>query len=218
MDYSIYKNSMMVIDQSAWQQVAFSLSNIDVYKFLSSNEIKIIATSDSAQELSYQAYNQTLFGGNYNSTVTMSRLNSNQDYVLSSTNGSLTLKNLDTGYKVESVVNVNLTSTPRTLWDTSLTMNKFRKSKRSFADASNIYLGRILQNKGKNFFIFTNDQNQIKQTKIEGFKYLRPDQLFSWMCKENFIDPRKGGWNFKKRKEHNKQWTEQGKKFKDILK
>ncbi|HUC88664.1 MAG TPA: hypothetical protein VMR49_01385 [Candidatus Paceibacterota bacterium] len=216
MDYSTYKNSIIILDQSAWQQVAFSLSNIDVYKFLSDNKIKAVATSDSAQELSYQAYNPTLFGGQYASTVTASELNSKQSYILSSSNGSLTFPSLDTGYNID-ILNPFIYSIPRTLWDTSIVMEKLKRATRSQADVSNIYLCRILKEMNLNFFIFTNDQNQIKQIKIEGFKYLRPDQLFSWMCRENFIDPRKGGWNFKKRKEHNKQWTKPDVKFKDIL-
>jgi hypothetical protein len=216
MEYSQLKNTVMIPDQSAWQQVAFSLPDIDVYKFFSDNLITIMTTSDSARELSYQAYNQTLFGGQYINTVTSSDQNSKQNCVLSSSNGSLTYANLDTGYNVD-VLDPFAFHVSQSLWDTSRVMEKLKRSKRGWADVSNIYLGRVLNGIGRDFFIFTNDQNQIKQIKIEGFKYLRPDQLFSWMCEERFIDPRKGGWNFRKRKIHNQQWVERYKKFKDIL-
>lgn len=130
MSYSTCKNSIIILDQSAWQQVAFSLPDIDVYKFLSDNKIKAIATPDSAQELSYQAYNPTLFGGQYTSTVTASELNSKQSYVLSNSNGSLTFQSLDAGYSIDILNPFNYLM-PRTLWDTSLVMDKLKRSTRS---------------------------------------------------------------------------------------
>ena len=66
-----------------------------------------------------------------------------------------------------------------------------KRNKRSKADISNIYLARILSSQGKNFFIFTNDKDQITQSKIEGFKYMRPIQFLVWMVKDKYITRQK---------------------------
>ncbi|EKD33224.1 MAG: hypothetical protein ACD_76C00068G0021 [uncultured bacterium] len=66
---------------------------------------------------------------------------------------------------------------------------------------------RSLQ-KNRNVFVFVNDQEQIKQLNYESIKYLRPDKLFAWMCKDGWFDPRKAAWNFKKKRDHDPRRTE----------
>jgi hypothetical protein len=217
MDFRFYEHSIMIPDQSAWQQAEFSMttSGINIYKFFESKDIQIITTPASARELSYQAYHQTLFGGRYNESLTASGLNSQQEFVLSSTNGSLTFKNLDQGYPIE-IVDKGI-SHQGLLWDSSVMMKKMLRNRRSDADPSNIYLGRSLQQKKKSFFIFLNDQTQIKQVELEGFKYLRPDKLIRWMVRDGFISWQKALGDFKKKKKENGSWYPPNKTFKELL-
>ena len=228
MDYSTFKNSIMIPDQSAWQHVEFTLNQynpINVFGFFKKQQITICAPAEAKNELGYQVYKLNLFSGVYSnadSSTTIEKGNLNTDYVLSQTNGSLTPINLQpNGFNITLIEsNVIYSSTfggQLSLWDTTSIMQKLARNKRSSVDYTNIILARYLQKEEKNVFIFVNDQNQIEQLKYEGIKYLRPDKLFTWMCKDGFIDPRKGAWNFKKRRDHNKRWTKPIANFKDSL-
>lgn len=228
MDYLSFKNSIMVPDQSAWQHVEFTLNQsnpIDVFGFLEKQQITICAPNEAKNELGYQVYNPNLFSGIYSdtnsdrSTTIEEKGSSSTNYIFSRTNGSLTPANLQTnGLSVTLIESQSFYSTTFTkqlsLWDATPTMQSLLKNKRSLVDHANIILARCLQNQGKNVFVFVNDQKQIEQLKFEGIKYLRPDRLFVWMCKTGYIDPRKGAWNFKKRREHNNRWAEPNTNFK----
>lgn len=219
MDYSTFKKSIGIFDQSGLQQIGFTLvqSNpVDVFGFLEQQQIKVFVPVEAKNELGYQAYKQNLFSGVYNdinSSTTLENSFLNTNYVFSRINGFLTPVNLQPdGFNVTIVEsNVLYSSTfggQLSIWDTTPMMQKLLKNKRSLVDYANIILARYLQNKGENVFVFVNDQKQIDQLKFESIKYLRPDKLFAWMCKEKFIDPRKGAWNFKKRRNHDNRWTE----------
>lgn len=213
----------MIIDQSASQQVGFTLTQsnpINVFGFLEQQQITVCAPIEAKNELGYQVYKPNLFSGVYSddgSSITSSEGNnfSNTNYVLSRTNGSLTPASLQPeGFSVILVESNSLYSSTfggqLCLWDASPIMQRLLRNKRSLVDHANIILARFFQNKGINIFIFVNDQKQIEQLKYEGIKYLRPDKLFSWMCEIGYIDPRKGAWNFKKRRDHNNRWTKPG--------
>jgi hypothetical protein len=227
MDYSTYKNSIMIWDKSAGQQVEFTLvqSNpIDVFGFLEQKQITIYAPTVAKNELGYQVYKPNIFSG-YNDTDSSTTLENNSlntNYVFSRVNGSLTPANLQPyGFGVILVESSAFYSTTfdkqLSIWDATTVMQKFARSKRSPVDYANIILARCFQKEKKNVFVFTNDYKQIEQVKIEGIKYLRPDKLFAWMCKDGYIDPRKGGWNFRKRQNHNNRWTNPNFVFKNNL-
>lgn len=218
----------MIPDQSAWQQIGFTLAQpnpVDVFGFLDQQQVAVYVPAEAKNELGFQVYKQNLFSGIYSETDSSSTLEkglSNSNYVFSRINGSLTPANLQpNGLGVTLVESNSLYSTTfdgqLSLWDTTPVMQKLLRNKRSPVDCANIFLARYFQNEGKNVFVFVNDQKQIEQLKCEGIKYLRPDKLFAWMCETSYIDPRKGTWNFKKRRNHNNRWTELGANFKDNL-
>jgi len=218
----------MIADQSALQQIGFTLTQvnpIDIFGFLELQNINVWIPIEAKNEVGYQVYQPNFFSGVYNdnnSTACGEYLVDKAGYVLSRSNGSLTPINLQpNGFKVTLVNSSALCSETFTgqkfLWDNSSIMQKLLKNRRSLADSANITLARCFRKEGKNAFVFVNDQNQIKQLKFEGIEYLRPDKLFGWMCRDGYIDPRKGGWNFKKRREHNNRWTGPIINFKDIL-
>lgn len=230
MDYSTFKNSIMIPDQSAWQHVEFTLTQsnpIDVFGFLEKQQITAYAPAQAKMELGFQVYKPDLFSGIYseaeNSTTAANGENLvNVKYAFSTTNGSLTPVSFQpNGFSVNIVESNAFYSTTfnkqLSIWDITPIMQKFARSKRSRVDYANIILARCLQKEKKNVFVFTNDQKQVEQLNFEGIKYLRPDKLFSWMCQDDFIDPRKGGWNFKKRREHNDSWTNPNSSFSDNL-
>jgi len=215
-----YENSYAILDQSAWQQVEFwhISCSLNIYPFLESKRIEIITTSESAQELSYQSYQPDLLSGHFSETATIS--GDKVNYVLSTTNGSLTRSDLDiNGYKVAVSNNIQEINNERSyqlsLWNLTVAFQRMKRNKRSKADISNIYLARILSSQGKNFFIFTNDKDQITQSKIEGFKYMRPIQFLVWMVKDKYITRQKkyitrqkAVWIFEKTKKHDPQWID----------
>lgn len=220
MDYSIYENSKMIPDQSGWQQMCYLMSNrkVDIYSFLDSKNIEIVTTQYSAKELVYQAYSPDLFSGHYDDVSTTASVNDEQNYVLSSTNGSLTHDDFDNdGYllKVISVTTEEKTS-QLSLWNSSATFQKLKRNKRSFADISNIYLARYLSETGENFFILLNDKNQIAQFKIEGYKYLRPSDILIWMERDNYIKNQKAVWCYEKIREHDSRWTKKDLSFRNL--
>lgn len=228
MDYSTFKNSIMVPDQSAWQQIEFILvqsNHIDVFGFLDKQKINVCIPAEAITELGFQVYKPNLFSGVYSNTdnsVTLGNGFSNSDYVFSRVNGSLTPVNLQPiGFDVIVVESSSLYSFTfggqLSLWDTTFMMQKLLKNKRSVVDHANIILARCLQTERKNVFVFVNDQKQIDQLKYEGIKYLRPDKLFAWMCRDGYINPRKGAWNFRKRRDHNNRWTNPKTSQKDNL-
>ena len=230
MDYSTFKNSIMVIDLSAWQQVEFTLtqpSPVDVFEFLEQEQITVCAPAEAKNELGYQVYEPNLLSGVYSdadgsTTTSGGKGCSNAGYVLSRINGSLTPANLQPdGLDVILVESSSLYSSTSggqlSLWDTTPIMQKLLRNKKTLVDYANIVLARYFQNKGENVFVFINDQKQIKQLKCEGIKYLRPDNLFAWMCKTGHIGPRKRAWNFKKRRDHNDRWTKPSTNFKNNL-
>ncbi|OGZ78397.1 MAG: hypothetical protein A2528_03325 [Candidatus Staskawiczbacteria bacterium RIFOXYD2_FULL_37_9] len=198
MDYINFKNSTAILDQSVWQPMCHALaySNVDVYKFLSTQNIETVATVDSACELSYQPYKLNLFG----TSLTASDFNSKESYVLSSANGSLTVANLDSaGFPVDIIPDLKYEKfTTASLWDSSPYSKKLTDT-----DKSNIYLGRYFKKIGQKFFIFSNDKNQIRQAILEGFDYLKPGDLFLWMAEEKVFDGRKLFWIFKKMQKYN---------------
>jgi len=206
-----YENSYAILDQSAWQQVEFWRVSCDlnIYPFLKNKGIKVIATTESAQELSYQSYQPDLLSGHFSGTSTNS--GDKDNYILSSTNGSLTTDNLDFGgYRIEisnSIQEINNKDLFQpSLWDSTSAFQRMKRNKRSKADISNIYLARILSNQGKNFFVFTNDGDQVKQSEIEGFKYMRPIEFLVWLVKDEYITRQKGVWIFEKMKKHDPRW------------
>lgn len=216
MEYSAYKKSIMIPDQSAWQQIAFTLTQpnpIDVLGFLKQQEITANIPLEAENELGYQAYKPNLFSGiHYGNNSTIESRTLGIEYTFSKTNASLTPIDLQpNGLGVNVVKSKTLYSQTFRgqlfLWDTTSTMKKLSKNKRSLVDSANIILARCFQKEGKNFFVFVNDQKQINQLKYEGIRYLRPDKLFTWMYKDGYIDPRKKAWNFKKRRIHNNRWT-----------
>lgn len=227
MDYSTFKNSIIIPDQSAWQHVGFTLSQpnpIDVLGFLKKQQITVYIPVEAKNELGCQIYKPNLFSGvnsDVNSLTTLEN-SLNTNYVLSRTNGSLTPANLQPdGFNVTVIESNSLYSSTfggqLSIWDTTPMMQKLLKNKRSLVDHANIILARCLQKEGKNVFVFVNDQEQIEQLKFEGIKYLRPDKLFAWMCKDGYINPIKGSWNFRKRRAHNNRWTEPNSIFRDNL-
>ncbi len=226
MDYSTFKNSIMISDQSAWQQVEFTLVQpkpIDIFGFLMQQQITVYAPSEAKKELGFQAYQPNLFSGVYGNTdspTTLEKGIQDTDYVFSRTNGSLTSANLQPNglnvYLVESRARYSSTFRGQlSLWDATPMMQKLLRNRRSPVDPANILLARCFQNEGRNIFVFVNDQKQIDQLKYEGIKYLRLDKFFAWMCKTDYIDPRKVGWNFRKRQAHNNEWTKPSTNFKD---
>lgn len=59
MNYSTFKNSIMIPDQSAWQHVGFTLAQdnpIDVFGFLEKQQIMIYVPAKAKNELGYQVY------------------------------------------------------------------------------------------------------------------------------------------------------------------
>jgi len=210
----------MVPDQSAWQHIGFTLTQsnpIDVFEFLDQQQITVYVPAEAKTELGFQTYKPSLFSGVYSdassSTASGGKGFSNNEYVFSHTNGSLTPANLQPeGFDVTLVESNALYSSTfggqLSIWDTTPTMQKLLRNRRSLVDPANVIIARCLQRRGENVFVFVNDQKQIEQLKYEDIKYLRPDKLFAWMCKTGYIDPRKGAWNFKKRRDHNKRWTE----------
>lgn len=220
MNFSEYENSYMILDQSAWQQVEFWMTacNLNVYSFLRNKNIQATLTSDSVGELGYQAYSQNLFSG-YSETATI--FNKERDFVLSIVNGSLTRESRDLyGYHVGSIINThecigNKYQLP--LWDSSTAFQRMKKNKRSGADISNIHLARYFTNQRNNFFFFINDNDQITQAQIEGFKYMRPSSLLVWLIEEGYIRKQKAVWVYEKVKKHDPRWVKQNTAFRDVF-
>lgn len=229
MDFSIYPNSTMILDQSGQQQIGFLIAEckIDIYKFWREKNIEAISTTMSANELKYQANQPNLFGINssVSNSVTPTDLNDKQEYVLSSANGSLTKKELDyNGFPVKVVANSEESKTFKTpFWNTTIyyqrIIRKIENKKRGYADKSNLNFARNLQQKKEKFFLSVNDNDQIKQSEnFEGFKYLRPVYFLVWMVTDNYITRQKAVWAYEKLKKENSQWVEKGLNFKDIFK
>jgi len=219
MDFLEYENSTAILDQSGVQQLGFFVSqcSVEVYKFMEIKNITLSATPKSSRELSYQAYDQNLFSGDYSSTL--SDANNKQNYILSRTNCSLTLKELDNkGYPITIVsISNDKNNFQSLLWDSSHSFKRMKNNKRSNADISSIFLARNLALNGVKFFCFSNDSDQINQFRIEGYKYLRPSDFLTWMVKDNYITRQKGVWCYEKAKKHNLRWMEKNRKFSDIL-
>ncbi len=226
MDFSSYTNSIRISDQSGEQQAEFlSVScKIDIQGFWKKNDIKSAITPESREELFFQAYNQNLFGvsrDEKNNLSTTSCLDDKKECVWSRANGSLTYKELDyDGY--ETVVMSYNEETKTSLWNAlpsfKKMVRKIERKKRGYADVSNVYLSRDLRQKEENFFLFTNDKEQINQANFEGYKYLRPVYLLVWMVADSYIKRQKAIWAYEKMKNHNLQWVEKGVNFKDIYK
>ncbi|MFH1048550.1 MAG: hypothetical protein V1732_02710 [Patescibacteria group bacterium] len=227
MDFLDYENLTMIPDQSGLQQAEFwkVSCKIDIENFLAKNNIKIITTSESVKELAQQPYKPDLFSGHYDheTTITASGFNNKQNYVLSRSNTSLTVKELDNdGYNAE-VVDISKESQTfePLLWDASLAfgrmLRKTERKNKGYADISNVYLARYLRQNGINFFLFANDKDQINQFRFEGFKYLRPADFLVWMVKDNCITRQKAVWAYEKMRKKDPQWVKKGENFKDIL-
>ncbi len=219
----------MIPDQSAWQQIGFTLTQfnpVDVFGFLEQQQITVCAPAEAKNELGYQVYKPNLLSGVYSDADSLTTSEGkgflNTNYVFSRINGSLTPANLQPNGLGVILIESNFLYSSTfggqlSFWDTTPIMQKLLRNKRSPVDRANIVLARYFQNEGKKIFVFVNDQKQIEQLKCEGIKYLRPDKLFAWMCKTGYVDPRKGAWNFKKRRDHNNSWTKPSANFKDNL-
>jgi hypothetical protein len=222
MEYGKYESSMMIADQSAWQQVEFWMTscNINIFDFLENKNITIIATTNSVQELAFQAHNPNLFSGHRREqSITSSESSDGMSYVLSSTNGSLTFKELDSHGLDINIFPINNRFDGRgqkLLWDNSPSFKRIENNRRSNVDISNIYLARRLVKEGKKFFIFANDNDQITQAHIEGFSVLRPSRLLKWMVKESYIKNQKAVWAYEKTRKHNPRSIVKEKNFKDL--
>jgi hypothetical protein len=216
MDFCTYENSKLIPDQSAWQIVAFWISNekIDVYQFLNSKNIQISTTASAAAELCYQTCKPNLFG----TSITSSELSCKQNFVLSSANGSLTSPDLDRGLpaKVEEPMSCPKEQ-QRPLWDSMSSFRRMERNKRGRADVSNIYHCRRLFGMKERFFLFTNDKDQIKQSVIEGFRTMRPQSLLVWMVKEKYITRQKAVWAYEKTTKRDPRWTITGLKFRNLI-
>ncbi len=222
MNFSDYKNSILLPDQSAWQQAEYWIteSNINVFSFLSSQNVSIKTTSSSARELSFQSYVQNLFVNDLSNTA--SELNSKESFVLSSINGSLTFEKLSPlGFPAQVIPDKELGSLIKSnqfpLWDSSPFFLRMKRNRRSQADIEHFYLGRYLQKNKQPFFVFTNDDDQIRQAQLEGFKFMRPPDLLVWMVKDTFVTRQKAVWAYEKAKKHNARWAKAGLRFRDIL-
>lgn len=157
----------MVPDQSALQQIGFTLAQphpINVFEFLSQQEIAIYIASEAKSELGFQACKSNLFSGTHinNSTSLGNDSTVKPDYVLSRTNASLTPSHLQPdGFPVTMVESNSLYSATfggqMLLWDATTTMRKLLRNRRSPVDPTNINLARCLQQKGENAFVFLND-------------------------------------------------------------
>jgi len=219
-DFKKYEKSILIPDQSAWQQVSFWYTQCDVKnikQFLSDKDIQVITTSNSASELTKQIYNPNLFGCDLENTITFSGANP-KELVISEINF------VPTTYPVGDfdikVWKVQLEKKPyyqQVLWDSTPSFQRLLRNKKSKADISNIFLARDLSHQGKKFFIFTNDNDQIKQYQIEGFSYMRPIGMLLWMLEDGYINSRqKLVWVYEKMKKHNVRWVPKNTSFKNL--
>ena len=201
-DFKKYEKSILIPDQSAWQQVSFWHTQCDVKnikQFLSDKDIQVITTSNSASELTKQIYTPNLFGCDLENTITFSGANPKK-LVISEINF------VPTTYPVGDfdikVWNVQLEKKPcyqPLLWDSTPSFRRLLRNKKSKADISNIFLARDLSHQRKKFFIFTNDNDQIKQCQIEGFSYMRPIIMLLWMLEDGYINSKQKLDGFMKR-------------------
>lgn len=227
-DFYSYTDSTMILDQSGRQQINFIIFNceINVYNFFEGKKIKIVATTDSANEF-YEADKKInkpdLFSEYDKTSATVSSFDDGQSYVFSQTNGSLTRKELDySGCSVEIVaVSKESQTTQSSLWDIatpiSRIIRKVERKKRGNGDKSNIYLARNLKQQKKNFFLLANDQDQIEQFEIEGYKYLRPTDLLVWMVLDEYVKKQKAVCTYEKIVEKDPRWTKKDTHFKNLL-
>lgn len=205
------------------------LNGIDTSPFLFNKRIRVATSIAGSKELSYQPYQTDLLHddsvtlGNSLPKITTAGNEEVREYVFSRTNGSLTSRDSDpSGIPVFIESMTCQSETRASLWDTSSFMKRILHNTRSSTlgstptDVENIRQARYYRDQGIKAFVFLNDETQIKQLSLEGFDYLRPDDLFVWMVKEGYITLQKAVWNFRKRKEHNSCWTTPGKSFREI--
>ena len=222
-DFSNYENSNMIPDQSAWQVGEFWMTScsLNVYEFFESKNIDISLTSNTLKELGYQSYDPNLFSVSSTSEL----LSNKENYALSSFNGSVTLQELDgRSYPVNINETTIVSNLPfqQSLWDMSPSFQRMKRKVlekgKGVADLSIIYLARRFAKENRRFFIFTNDNDIIKQSTIEGFLYLRPIKLLKWMTVDKYISRQKAVCVFEKMKKHDLRWIDKKKlRFRDYL-
>ena len=222
MDSSSYENSDAILDQSAWQVAEFWMTscNLDVYSFFDSKNIGVQLTSSTAKELGYQSYNPSLLSGSSTSALS----NDKENYVLSSLNGSLTFQTLDSqGYPVNIVDSSTISpSFQQSLWNMSPAFQRMKRKVlekgKGKADLEIIFLAESFAKEAKSFFIFTNDNDLVQHSKLEGFLYLRPIGLLLWMVADKYISRQKAVWVFEKMKKHDLMLIDKKRPyFKDYL-
>jgi hypothetical protein len=202
-----YENSILIPDQSAWQQVCFwytkcNLRNIG--QFLNENGIQIITTSDSANELTKSIYNPNLFNCDWENTITSSQVVPKRLTISAIDFVPTTHPVGDLSIQIWQIFLEEEHSYQPPLWNFAPSFQ--RMLKRSRADISNILLARYLQKEKKKFFIFVNDNDQISQCKLEGFRYMRPLTMLRWMLKCKYLTKRRFELICEEMKKHNSQW------------
>lgn len=204
-DYNnnIYENSTAILDRSGTAPIECMCSNnVPVISFLESKGVTFAATQTSLSQLIY-SNTPNLF------TVSPNSINSgvdlSQEFIISRTTGTVTSANYESGPKIEI-----LSSGPTpsiTLWDTTTSFKRLSKDE---ADVSNIYATRSIY---RSNFVITNDNDQIKQLRLEGNLYLRPIEILLWMRDCNVITNQKAVWVYNKMSVRDKQWIKKGTTF-----
>ncbi|MDO8505027.1 MAG: hypothetical protein Q7S48_00375 [bacterium] len=193
MDYTNYNNSIMVCDNSAWQPLTAAMvyHDVPVFRFLSDHNITVAIsnTAMTAGEFSSQSYNHNLFSGQYAVSASLGSVTAGNiaiPYALSTSDGRLTTLNVDpSAYPIKVM---QIAPPPvACLWESSVVWTKL-----SDPDRSILRVARELAGEGKNIFILANDKKIIKQSEIEGYKYLRSARFLAWMHKEKYITGQKG--------------------------
>ena len=202
-----YENYILIPDKSAWQQVCFwytkcNLRNIG--QFLNENGIQIITTSDSANELTKSIYNPNLFNCDWENTITSSQVVPKRLTISAIDFVPTTHPVGDLSIQIWQIFLEEEHSYQPPLWNFAPSFQ--RMLKRSRADISNILLARYLQKEKKKFFIFVNDNDQISQCKLEGFRYMRPLTMLRWMLKCKYLTKRRFELICEEMKKHNSQW------------
>lgn len=213
MNSDCYKNSSVVLDESALEQLCYWKKDCDVdgFNFLKDKGCSFVATQQSFQELVDNPTQNNLFSSHLTTQVQSNPQTIDyNDVIISKTDNSITLSSFDDGHKLK-IESVNIGPSQTNLWDNYV---PFVRAAKSDADKSNIYYAR----ENANCWVLTNDSDQIKAIELTSNHCLRPTDLLVWMVYDSYIKKQKAVWVYEKMGKRDRAWVPKNTTFTQYFK